>query len=91
VVIPDVPASFIWLPAELAERLDFLLARPPLPPSGAYHFGNARLVGLARREDAPDLDEVLDRLPELRILHLGYQAGQFHVEDRTSGYRRGRE
>jgi hypothetical protein len=91
VVIPDVPASFIWLPAELAARLDFLLARPPLPPSGAYHFGNARLVGLARREDAPDLDEVLDRLPELRILHLGYHAGQFSVEDRTSGYRRGHE
>ncbi|HEX7508535.1 MAG TPA: hypothetical protein VF550_17305, partial [Polyangia bacterium] len=29
VVIPDVPASFIWLPPDLAGRLDFLLARPP--------------------------------------------------------------
>jgi hypothetical protein len=91
VVIPDVPASFIWLPAELADRLDFLLARPALPPSGAYSFGDARLVGLARREDAPDLDEVLDRLPELRILHLGYQAGQFRIEDRTEHYLRARE
>ncbi len=91
VVIPDVPASFIWLPSDLADRLDFLLARPPLPPSGAYRFGHARLVGLARREDAPDLDELLTRLPELRILHLRYQAGHFKVEDQTSQYRLGRE
>jgi hypothetical protein len=91
VVIPDVPASFIWLPSELADRLDFLLARPALPPSGAYKFGDARLVGLARREEAPDLDEVLTRLPELRILRLGYKGGQFSVEDRTEQYMRGRE
>src|ERR1039457_4075633 len=52
VVIPDVPASFVWVPPDLAGRLDFLLARPCLPPSGAYRFGDARLVGLARREDA---------------------------------------
>jgi hypothetical protein len=83
VVIPDVPASFIWLPPGLASRLDFLLARPSLPPSGAYRFGDARLVGLARREEAPDLDEVLTRLPELRILRLSYRAGQFSIEDRT--------
>jgi hypothetical protein len=91
VVIPDVPASFIWLPPDLAGRLDFLLARPALPPSGAYRFGGARLVGLARREEAPDLDEVLTRLPELRILRLAYKAGQFAVEDRTEQYARGRE
>ena len=54
-------------------------------------FGDARLVGLARREDAPDLDEVLDRLPELRILHLGYQSGQFRIEDLTERYLRARE
>jgi len=91
VVIPDVPASFIWLPPEFAERLDFLLARPSLPPSGAYRFGDARLVGLARREEAPDLDEVLTRLPDLRILRLRYQAGQFSVEDRTEQTMRARE
>ena len=91
VVIPDVPASFIWLPPEFADRLDFLLARPSLPPSGAYRFGEARLVGLARREEAPDLDEVLTRLPELRILRLGYKAGRFSVEDRTESYMRGRQ
>jgi hypothetical protein len=91
VVIPDVPASFIWLPPELAERLDFLLARPALPPSGAYRFGGARLVGLARREDAPDLDEVLTRLPELRILRLRLKAGHFALEDRTEEYTRGLE
>ncbi len=88
VVIPDVPASFLWLPPELAGRLDFLLARPPLPPSGAYRFGSARLVGLARREDAPDLDEVLTRLPELRMLRLVYKGREVSVEDRTEQYRR---
>jgi hypothetical protein len=88
VVIPDVPASFIWLPPDLAGRLDFLFARPPLPPSGAYHFGDASLVGLARREEAPDLDEVLDRLPELRLLRLVYETGRFRVEDRTERYMR---
>jgi hypothetical protein len=93
VVIPDVPASFIWLPpaSDLASRLDFLLARPPLPPSGAYQFGEARLVGLARREEAPDFDEVLTRLPELRILRLVYKAGRFVVEDRTDQTLLGRE
>jgi hypothetical protein len=91
VVIPDVPASFIRLPHDLAGRLDFLLARPSLPPSGAYRYGDARLVGLARREDAPDLNEVLSRLPELRILRLFLKAGQFSVEDQTEKYVRGRE
>jgi hypothetical protein len=91
VVIPDVPASFVWMPPDLAGRLDFLLARPSLPPSGAYHFGDARLVGLARREEAPDLDEVLTRLPELRILRLRSKAGRFIVEDRTEQTLRGRE
>ena len=88
VVIPDVPASFIWLPPDLAGRLDFLLARPTLPPSGAYHFGEARLVGLARREEAPDLDEVLTRLPDLRLLRLVPEPGGFRVEDRTDQYLR---
>jgi hypothetical protein len=91
VVIPDVPASFVWLPPDLAGRLDFLLARPSLPPSGAYRFGDARLVGLARREDAPDLDEVLTRLPELRILRLAHRGGEFAVEDRTEQTMRERE
>jgi hypothetical protein len=62
-----------------------------LPPSGAYRFGDARLVGLARREEAPDLDEVLSRLPELRILRLSHKAGQFSIEDRTEEFTRGRE
>ena len=91
VVVPDVPASFVWMPPDLAGRLDFLLARPPLPPSGAYHFGDAKLVGLARREEAPDLDDVLERLPDLRILRLVFQAGGFHIEDRTEQYMRGRD
>ncbi|HEX7598377.1 MAG TPA: hypothetical protein VF518_09185 [Polyangia bacterium] len=69
-VIPDVPASFVAMPDGLADRADFLLARPPLPPAGAYRFGNQRVMGLARREEAPDLDDVLARLPELRIVEL---------------------
>jgi hypothetical protein len=69
-VIPDVPASFVWMPDALAERARFLLARPPLPPKGAYRFGGQHIMGLARREEAPDLDEVLARLPEIRFIEL---------------------
>ncbi len=69
-VIPDVPASFVWIPEDLATSASFLLARPPLPPDGAYRFGGARIVGLARREEAPDLDDVLARLPGLRIIDV---------------------
>lgn len=69
-VIPDVPASFVWMPDDLAPSTEFLLARPPLPPAGAYRFGPVRIVGLARREESPDLDDVLARLPGLRIIDL---------------------
>lgn len=69
-VIPDVPASFVWMPDALAERTRFLLAEPPLPPTGAYRFGRQHIVGLARREESPDLDDVLARLPELRFIKL---------------------
>jgi hypothetical protein len=87
VVLPDVPASFVWLPHELAERLQFVLARPPLPPSGAYDFGGERIVGQARREEAPDLDEALTRLPELRIIHLERAGSFIKWDDRTDDYR----
>lgn len=70
VVLGDVPASFVLLPASGSSRVDFLLARPPLPPAGAYHFGERRVVALARRGDDPTLDEVLDRLPDLRFIRL---------------------
>ena len=86
-IIPDVPASFVWMPDALGQPLDFLLARPPLPPSGAYRFGQARLMGLARREDAPDLDEVLARLPDLRVLRLERRGAGFVVVDKTADYR----
>jgi hypothetical protein len=69
-VIPDVPSSFVWMPDGLASRAGFLLARPPLPPAGEYRFGGQHIMGLARREEAPDLDDVLARLPELRIIEL---------------------
>jgi len=83
-VIPDVPASFVWMPQGLADRTRFLLARPPLPPAGAYRFGGQSIVGLARREEAPDLDEVVARLPELRSLSWSQTAaGQVTGRDRT--------
>jgi hypothetical protein len=50
--------------------IDFLLARPSLPPSGAYRFGSHRIVGLAREGDDPTLDEVLRHFPDLRLLRL---------------------
>jgi hypothetical protein len=87
-VIPDVPASFVWMPDALAERARFLLARPPLPPAGEYHFGGQHIVGLARREEAPDLDEVLARLPELRFIELVTDGhGQVTGQDRTDSHR----
>jgi hypothetical protein len=87
VVLADVPASFVWLPPELGPRLQFLLAEPPLPPSGAYLFGDQRIAGQARRDDAPDLDQVFDHLPELRIIHLRRSADRYTWEDRTADYR----
>lgn len=70
-VLGDVPASFVALPpARGATTLDFLLAQPPLPPSGAYTFGARRIVGLARRGDDPTLDEVVAHLPTIRFIRL---------------------
>jgi hypothetical protein len=83
-VVPDVPASFVWMPDALADRARFLLARPPLPPAGEYRFGGQHIMGLARREEAPDLDQVLARLPELRFIELvGDGHGQVIGRDRT--------
>jgi hypothetical protein len=83
-VIPDVPASFVWMPDGLASRAGFLLARPPLPPAGEYRFGGQHIMGLARREESPDLDDVLVRLPELRIIELvADRHGQVIGADRT--------
>jgi hypothetical protein len=69
-VLGDVPASFATIPPALASRADFLLASPPLPPSGAYRFGDRRVVGLARRGDDPTLDEVIARFPDIRFIRL---------------------
>jgi hypothetical protein len=83
-VLGDVPASFVETrapdvpgpptatgsPRAPELDIDFLLARPPLPPSGAYRFGSHRIVGLARQGDDPTLDEVLHHFPDLRVLRL---------------------
>jgi hypothetical protein len=86
-VIPDVPASFVWMPDALADHARFLLARPPLPPAGAYRFGGQHIMGLARREEAPDLNEVVSRLPELRFIELVTDGrGQVTGRDRSESH-----
>jgi hypothetical protein len=69
-VLADVPVSFVLLPPALADRAAFLLASPPIPPSGAYQFGTGRVVGLARRHDDPELAEVIRHFPDLRFLRF---------------------
>ena len=69
-VLGDVPASFVAMPDALAGKADFLIAQPPLPPSGAYRFGARRVVGLARRGDEPTLDELVSRFPDVRFIRL---------------------
>ena len=69
-VLDDVPASFAIVPAELRPAASALLAKPPLPPSGGYRFGDAPVVGLARRGDEPTLDEALAMFPDLRFVRL---------------------
>jgi hypothetical protein len=69
-VLTDVPASFAIIPPALAQAAASLVAQPPLPPSGAYRFGDVRVVGLARREDEPSLRELPSRFPEIRFFRL---------------------
>jgi hypothetical protein len=83
-VLTDVPASFVIVPDALADAAAPFLARPPLPPSGAYHFGDVRVVGLARRDDEPSLDEVVARFPDLRFVRLyRMPSGQIVARDVT--------
>ena len=46
-VLADVPASFVMMPPAFASRAAGLVAAPPLPPSGAYRFGDRSIVGLS--------------------------------------------
>jgi hypothetical protein len=88
-VLTDVPASFVLVPPALAAATAPLLARPPLPPSGAYRFGDARIVGLARRDDNPSLEEVLQQFPDMRFFRLRPVAsGQIIARDVTDETRR---
>jgi hypothetical protein len=83
-VLGDVPASFALVPPALAPRAAMLLAAPPLPPSGAYAFGQRRIVGLARRGDDPTLDEVIAAFPDIRFLRLrAAPGGQVVARDVT--------
>ena len=88
-VLTDVPASFVIIPPELAAAAAPLVAEPPLPPSGAYHFGGVRVVGLARREDGPSLREVVARFPDIRFVRLRpVPSGQIIARDVTDETRR---
>lgn len=69
-VLGDVPASFVVVPPARPQAVDFLRARPPLPPSGAYRFGDQRIVGLARQGDDPTLAEVSAHFPRIRYIRL---------------------
>jgi hypothetical protein len=83
-VLTDVPASFVIVPPALAPAAAPLLAQPPLPPSGAYQFGDVRVVGLARREDGPSLREVWQRFPDIRFVRLRpVPSGQIIARDVT--------
>jgi len=83
-VLSDVPASFVVIPKELAGAAATLVARPPIPPSGAYRFGPARVVGLVRRGDEPSLSEVVQLFPEIRFIRLFRVAsGQIVARDVT--------
>ena len=83
-VLGDVPASFVLVPPARPQAVDFLLAHPPLPPSGAYRFGDRRVVGLARQGDDPTLAEVTAHFPRIRFLRLrAAQGGRVIPRDVT--------
>jgi hypothetical protein len=86
-VLGDIPASFVAVPAERLAALDFLVAHPSLPPAGAYRFGDHAVVGLARRGEDPTLDEVLARFPRLRSIRLrAGAAGRVIARDVTGTF-----
>ncbi|HSS40627.1 MAG TPA: hypothetical protein VLT58_17810, partial [Polyangia bacterium] len=88
-VLDDVPASFAIVPPGLAAAARPLLAAPPIPPSGAYRFGDVAVVGLARRGDEPDLSEALAWFPDLRLIRLmRAPGGQVVGRDVTARVRR---
>jgi hypothetical protein len=68
-VLGDVPASFAIIPPTLSAATAWVAA-PPLPPGGSYDLGDVRVVALARRGDEPDLEEVLAKFPDLRLIRL---------------------
>jgi hypothetical protein len=83
-VLSDVPASFAVIPPAFQAGASMVIASPPLPPSGAYVFGDVRVVGLARRGDEPDLAEALARFPDLRLVRLrSIRGGQVIARDLT--------
>ena len=83
-VMTDVPASFVLMPASRAQQAAFVVASPPLPPSGAYRFGEQRVVGLARRGDDPLLTEVVRGFPDIQFIALRLSgAGRVIARDIT--------
>lgn len=88
-VLDDVPASFAIVPPALVLAARPLLASPPIPPSGAYRFGDVQVVGLARRGDEPDLTEAFRWFPDLRLIRLmRAPGGRVVARDATERIRR---
>ena len=52
-VLGDVPASFAIVPPALAAAARPLVAAPPIPPSGAYRFGDVTVVGWPAAATSP--------------------------------------
>jgi hypothetical protein len=69
-VLGDVPASFMAFPAPRRKDLELVLSHPPLPPSGAYRFGDYLIAGSPRRGEDPGLDEVTAHFPGIRFVRL---------------------
>jgi hypothetical protein len=67
-VLSSVPASFMAVPPRLERAAAVAIATPPIPPSGAYRFGDLRIVGQARAGDDPALEDVEARFPDLEII-----------------------
>lgn len=91
-ILSDVPASFVVVPPVLESSARFLLATPPIPPSGAYRFGDRAIVGLPRRGDEPALDQVVANLPQIRFIRLVTgPGGRLIARDATDQVRRSLE
>ena len=69
-VLGDVPASFVVVPPALAPRGRSLVASPPLPPSGAYHFGDGGSSGSPAAATSRRSTRSGSASPDIRFIRL---------------------